>query len=197
MNLIDMTKRNTKPIFLVPLFIFLLTLPYTSLLADQYADTRKMFEDAGIGYMFRDSYGYALFPIIGKGGYVIGGAFGEGRVFEQSRYIGDTTMFQASIGFQLGGLGFSQVIFFQDERALKNFTSGTFEFGAEAQATVITAAAGASANTTGSSATISGGQNNARTTGTFNKGMATFTITRGGLMYEASIGGQKFNYTPR
>jgi len=181
----------------ISLFVLLLSLPFASSWADQYSDTRKMFDSAGIGYMFQDSHGYALFPTIGKGGYVIGGAYGKGRVYEQGGYIGDTTMFQATIGFQLGGLGFSQVVFFQDERALKNFTSGTFEFGAEAQATVITAAAGASANTTGSSATISGGQNNAKTTGTYNKGMATFTITKGGLMYEASVGGQKFNYTPR
>ncbi len=181
----------------IPLFFLLLSLPFTSSRADQYSDTRKMFENAGIGYMFEDTHGFAMFPTIGKGGYVIGGAYGKGRVYERGRYIGDTSMFQASIGFQLGGLGFSQVIFFQDERALKNFTSGTFEFGAEAQATIITAAAGASANTTGSSATISGGKNNAKTTGTYNKGMATFTITKGGLMYEASLAGQKFNYTAR
>jgi len=185
-----------KPRLRISLFVLLLFIPFASSWADQYADTRKMFESAGIGYMFRDSYGYALFPTIGKGGYVIGGAYGKGRVFERGMYIGNTTMFQASIGLQLGGLGFSQVIFFQDERALRNFTSGTFEFGAEAQATIITAAAGASANTTGSSATISGGQNNAKTTGTYNKGMATFTITKGGLMYEASIAGGGFTYQP-
>jgi len=186
-----------KPTPRISLFVLLLSLPFAPSWADQYSDTRGMFESAGIGYMFQDSYGYALFPTIGKGGYVVGGAYGKGRVYEQGMNIGDTTMFQATIGFQLGGLGFSQVIFFQDQRALKNFTSGTFEFGAEAQATVITAAAGASANTTGSSATISGGQNNAKTTGTYNKGMATFTITKGGLMYEASIGGQKFNFKAR
>jgi lipid-binding SYLF domain-containing protein len=105
-------------------------------------------------------------------------------------------MIQATIGFQLGGSGFSQVIFFENKRALDEFTKGNFEFGAGAQAVALTAAAGASANTTGSSATASGGKNNAKTAGNYHNGMATFTITKGGLMYEASIGGQKFSYTP-
>lgn len=174
----------------------LITLFCSNAYADEYADTKKMFEDAGIGNMFNSAYGYALFPTIGKAGFVIGGAYGKGRVYEQGKYIGDTAMTQATVGFQLGGAGFSQVIFFQDKRALNEFTSGNFEFGAEAQATAITAAAGASANTSGSSATASGGKNNASTAGgDYNKGMATFTITKGGLMYEVSVGGQKFSFT--
>lgn len=168
----------------------------SSAYADNYADTKKMFEDAGLSAMFSSAYGYALFPTIGKAGFLVGGAYGKGRVFEQGEYIGDTAMTQATVGFQLGGTGFSQVIFFQDKRALLEFTNGNFEFGAEAQATAITAAAGASANTSGSSATASGGKNNATTAGAgYNKGMATFTITKGGLMYEISIGGQKFSFT--
>ena len=165
---------------------------------DEYTDTKQIFIDGGISQMFKTAYGYALFPTIGKAGFVIGGAYGEGRVYEQGKYIGDTSMAQATIGFQLGATGFSQVVFFQDERALSNFTGGSFEFGAEAQATVLTAAAGASANTSGSSATASGGKNNAVIGSSgYNKGMATFAITKGGLMYEASIGGQKFNFTKR
>ena len=107
-------------------------------------------------------------------------------------------MVQATIGFQLGAVGYSQVVFFQDKRALSSFTSGSFEFGAEAQATVLTAAAGASAKTSGSSATASGGKQNAAIGSSgYYKGMATFAITKGGLMYEASIGGQKFKFTKR
>ncbi|HXK56221.1 MAG TPA: lipid-binding SYLF domain-containing protein [Gammaproteobacteria bacterium] len=179
------------------LIAFLLLLPFNSALADKYSDTRKMFENAGASNLFKSAYGYALFPTIGKAGFVVGGAYGEGRVYQGGMYIGDTKMTQATIGFQLGGTGFSQVIFFQDKRALDEFTRGNFEFGAEAQATVLTSAAGASANTTGSSATASGGKNNAVTKGDYYKGMATFTITKGGVMYEASIGGQKFSYTAK
>ena len=170
----------------------------TTVYADQYEDTKKMFDDAGIAIMFESAYGYALFPTIGKGGViVVGGAYGEGRVYEQGKHIGNATMMQATLGFQLGGTGFSQVIFFQDKRALTEFTNGNFEFGAEAQATAITAAAGASANTAGSSATASGGKNNANVgSAGYYKGMATYTITKGGLMYEVSIGGQKFSFTP-
>lgn len=174
----------------------LISLFCSSAYAGKYEDTKKMFVDAGISNMFNSAYGYALFPTIGKAGFLVGGAYGKGRVYEQGKHIGDTTMTQATIGFQLGGSGFSQVIFFQDKRALTEFTNGSFEFGAEAQATVITAAAGASANTSGSSATASGGKSNATTAGGgYNKGMSTYTITKGGLMYEATVGGQKFSFS--
>ena len=178
---------------LVPL---LLTLVCSAAWAEPYADTKKMFEDAGISAIFKNAYGYALFPTIGKAGFVVGGAYGEGRVYQHGGYIGDSVMTQATIGFQLGGAGFSQVIFFQDKRALIQFIRGPFEFGAAAQATALTAAVGVSANTGGSSATASAGQNNAMIgSAGYNYGMAIFTITKGGLMYEASIGGQKFIFT--
>jgi len=188
-----MIKFNLRSVLFASVFL----LPAASALADEYSDTKKMFENAGASNLFNTAYGYALFPTIGKAGFVVGGAYGKGRVYQGGKYIGNTEMTQATIGFQLGASGFSEVIFFKDKRALDEFTKGNFEFGAEAQAVAITAAAGASANTTGSSATASGGMNNANTAGNYHKGMATFTITKGGLMYEASVGGQKFSYTPR
>lgn len=192
-----MRKTKMKPYLRATLFTLLLLLPFASVLADSYSDTKKMFADAGASNMFDSAYAYALFPTIGKAGFVVGGAYGEGRVYQGGKVIGDTSMTQATIGFQLGGSGFSQVIFFEDKRALDEFTGGNFEFGADVQAVALTAAAGASANTSGSSATASGGKNNADTVGSYYKGMATFTITKGGLMYEASVGGQKFSYTAR
>jgi lipid-binding SYLF domain-containing protein len=105
-------------------------------------------------------------------------------------------MTQVTVGLQLGGQAFSQIIFFQDERAFKEFTSGNFEFGAEASAVAITAAASASAGTTGGSAGASGGKKDATTAGQYHKGMAVFTIAKGGLMYEATVGGQKFSFKP-
>ncbi|MBW2503011.1 MAG: lipid-binding SYLF domain-containing protein, partial [Deltaproteobacteria bacterium] len=158
-------------VLLVGLFI---TLFCSSAFADKYTETKKMFEDAGVGDMFSSAHGYALFPTIGKAGFLIGGAYGKGRVYEKGMHIGNTEMFQATIGFQLGASGFSEVIFFKDKRALDEFTRGSFEFGADAQVTVITAAAQASANTSGSSATASGGKNNAAIANAgYNKGMAT------------------------
>jgi lipid-binding SYLF domain-containing protein len=155
-----------------------------------------MFEMAGISKMFQTAHGYALFPTIGKAGFVIGGAYGKGRVYQGGTHVGDTSMTQASIGFQIGGKGYSQVIFFQDKRALDEFSSGNFEFGATAQATALTAAATAEANTAGNSASASGGKNNANVaSGGYHKGMATYVITKGGLMAEASVAGQKFSYT--
>jgi len=165
--------------------------------ADDYQDTINVFRKAGeSGNFFRTAYGYAVFPTIGKGGIGVGGAFGKGRVYEKGKYVGDTSMTQLTVGFQLGAQAYSQIIFFQDSRSFREFTGGNFEFGAEASAVAITAAAGAKANTAGSSAGVSGGRNDARTVGAYNKGMATFTVAKGGLMYEATIGGQKFTYTP-
>ncbi|MFW2367968.1 MAG: YSC84-related protein [Desulforhopalus sp.] len=187
-----------KSISRLLVFTLFFALFYTQAWADKYNETKKMFSDAGIASMFKSAYGFALFPTIGKAGFVVGGAYGEGRVYEQGKYIGDAAMGQASVGFQLGASGFSQVVFFEDKRALAEFTSGNFEFGAEASAVALTAAAGAAANTAGSSATASGGKNNATTGGAgYNKGMATYTIVKGGAMFEISLGGQNFKFTKR
>jgi lipid-binding SYLF domain-containing protein len=165
--------------------------------ADKYSDTVSMFKNAGqSASFFGKSYGYAVFPTIGKGGLGIGGAYGEGRVYEQGKYVGDTKMTQLSIGFQAGGEGYSQIVFFQDKRAFDEFTSGNFEFGANVGAVVITAAASGTATTGGSTASGSGGKNNASTAGKYDKGTAIFIISKGGLMYEASVSGQKFSYKP-
>jgi lipid-binding SYLF domain-containing protein len=135
-----------------------------------------------------------VFPTIGKGGIVVGGAHGSGRVYEKGKVIGDSSMTQVSVGLQLGGQAYSEIIFFQDESALKKFTGGNFEFGADASVVAITAGANANASTTGSSAGASGGKKDATTVGKYSKGMATFTVAKGGLMYEAAIAGQKFSY---
>lgn len=165
--------------------------------ADDYQNTIDVFKKAvESAAFFSSAYGYAVFPTIGKGGAVIGGAYGKGRVYAKGRYVGDTSMTQLTAGFQLGGQAYSQIIFFQDERAFREFTSGKFEFGAEASAVAITAGAGAQASTTGASASASAGQNDARAVGQYYKGMATFTVAKGGLMYQATVGGQKFNYKP-
>jgi lipid-binding SYLF domain-containing protein len=165
---------------------------------DKYEETIQIFKNAGDSATFFDSaYGYAVFPTIGKGGIGIGGARGSGQVYEQGTLIGKATMTQLTVGFQLGGQAYSQIIFFEDERALKEFTSGNFEFGAQATAVAITASASATATTTGASAGAAGGKNDATTTAPgYYKGMAIFTVAKGGLMYEASLGGQKFSYEP-
>lgn len=164
--------------------------------ADKYAHTVTLFKNAGASAeFFNKSYGYAVFPTIGKGGFVAGAAYGEGRVYAQGAPIGKTTMTQLSVGWQLGGQAYSQIIFFEDRRSLEEFTSGNFEFDATAGAIAITAAASASAGTAGASAAASGGQKDAATAGRYFKGMVVFTIAKGGLMYEATIAGQKFTYT--
>jgi lipid-binding SYLF domain-containing protein len=163
--------------------------------ADDYQDTISVFKKAGdSGAFFNKAYGYAVFPTIGKGGVGVGGAYGKGRVYEKGKYVGNTSMTQVTVGLQLGGEAYSEIIFFQDQRAFKEFTNGNFEFGADAQAVAITASASAKASSTGASAGASVTKNKATTAGGYHKGMATFTVAKGGLMYEASVGGQKFSY---
>jgi lipid-binding SYLF domain-containing protein len=166
--------------------------------ADEYSETLKIFRESSVvkGY-FTNSYGYAVFPTIGKGGIGIGGAYGKGQVYKGGKVTGTTSMTQVTIGFQLGGQAYSEIIFFQDKRSFDEFTSGNFEFGAQASAIAITAGAQAQAGTGGSSAGASAGSGEeGKQAGQYYKGMAVFSHAKGGLMYEASLGGQKFSYEP-
>jgi lipid-binding SYLF domain-containing protein len=166
--------------------------------ASRYSDTVSLFKNAGqSSAFFQNCYGYAVFPTIGKGGFVVGGAHGNGRVYAQGKYVGDTSMTQVSVGFQAGGQAYSQIVFFEDRRAYEEFTKGDFEFGADASAVAITAAAGGSVGTTGASSDASGGMKDAHTAGKYYKGVAVFTIVKGGAMYQATVAGQKFSFTPK
>jgi len=174
-------------------------LPASPAFADDYdyADTVSAFKHAGASAdFFKSSYGYAVFPTIGKGGFIIGGARGKGRVYKHGQYVGDTTMTQVSVGFQAGGQAYSEIIFFQTRTDLARFQSGKFALGAQASAVAITASASASTSTEGSGAGASGTHANATTTGRYVNGIAVFTIAKGGLMYEAAVAGQKFSYDP-
>jgi lipid-binding SYLF domain-containing protein len=132
-----------------------------------------------------------------EGALGVGGAYGKGRVYVHGRYVGDTTMGQVSIGIQAGGKVYSEIIFFEDKRALNEFESGAFEFAAGASAVAVTAGASATVGTSGASASMSAGKNDAKDMGVYHKGMAVFTIAKGGLMYAANLAGQKFKFTPR
>jgi lipid-binding SYLF domain-containing protein len=166
--------------------------------ADEYTDTIGLFKNAGkSSAYFQHSYGYAVFPTIGKGGFVVGGAHGNGHVYKHGAYVGDTSVTQLSVGLQAGGQAYSQIVFFEDQRAFDEFTKGNFEFGADVNAVAITAAAGASAGTSGASAGASGGMKDAKTAGEYYKGIAVFTIVKGGAMYQATVAGQKFSFTPK
>ena len=166
--------------------------------AGKYSDTISLFKNAGeSAAFFKNSYAYAVFPNIGEAGLIVGGAFGKGHVYVHGQLVGDATMKQLSVGFQAGGQDYSQIIFFQDKRALDQFESGSFEFSAGAKAIAITAAANASAGTNGVTSGASGGKRDAVTDGVYNDGMAVFTIAKGGLMYAAALAGQKFTYKAR
>ena len=180
-------------------FTLIVVVALSPAFADEYDDAIKVFRNAGeSGKFFKNSYGYAVFPTIGKGAIGIGVGHGSGRAYVGGKYVGDTSMTQVSVGLQLGGQAYREIIFFQNKAAFQQFTSGNFEFGAQASAVAITAGASAQAGTTGTTAGASGTENKAATAKVaYQKGVAVFTVTEGGLMYEASIVGQKFICEPK
>jgi lipid-binding SYLF domain-containing protein len=133
--------------------------------------------DPSLKVFFDKAYGYAVFPSVGKGAIGIGGAHGSGVVYEKGKAIGKTSLSQVTIGFQLGGQKYREIIFFEDKAALDRFTGGNFEFSAQASAVAVKEGASADAD--------------------FEGGVAVFTMAKGGLMFEASIGGQKFSFERR
>lgn len=141
--------------------------------------TIEAFKDtnAKMADLFKSTVGYAVFPTVGKGGIGIGGAYGKGIVFERGTAIGTTSLYQLSLGFQFGGQAYSEVVFFEHKTAMNKFKTGDFKLGAQASAVAVTAGASADAS--------------------FHNGVAIFTMVKGGLMYEASVSGQKFNFYPR
>lgn len=179
-------------------FLAILVLVSSGALADRFDGTIDVFQsDPALKPYFENAYGYAVFPTVGRGGLGLGGSYGTGRVYEQEKYMGDVTVAKISIGLQAGGQAFSQIVFLQDKRAFDEFVGGRFEFDASASAVIIVAGAQAQAGTAGASASAGIGMG---TTGQveygYNKGMAVFIHPLGGLMYEASIGGQRFRFKP-
>ena len=154
---------------------------------------------------FENSYGFAVFGTVAKAGIGIGGAGGTGAVYVNNKdgtqkMVGESTLMQVSFGFQFGGQVYSEIIFFETENDLTNFTSGNFEFGADANVCVLTASASASLSTMGNQG-ITAGVTAADTqinphVCEYVKGMKVYTVALGGLMYQATIAGQKFLYTP-
>lgn len=130
--------------------------------------------DSSIQKFFRGAYAFVVFPAVGKGGMGIGGAHGNGIVYQKGEPLAKATMTQASIGFQFGGQSFMEIIFLEDERAFNNFKDGNVKLGAHASAVALKEGASLEAN--------------------YNDGVSIFTAIKGGLMYEASVGGQKFTY---
>jgi lipid-binding SYLF domain-containing protein len=190
-------KINRFPILMI-MFILALALA-NPVQADKFTDTIEVFKKSeAVQPFFKSNYGYAVFPTIGKGGIGIGGAYGKGQVYQGGKVTGETSLTKVTIGFQLGGQAFSQMIFFKDKRAYDEFTSGNFEFDATASAVAITAGAQAKAGTEGAGAGASAGPATGKQAkASYHKGMAVFSHIKGGLMYEAAIGGQKFKFEPK
>ncbi len=189
-----MKKNNRFPVVLIVVMAALVLSNPAH--ADKFTDTIEIYKKSEVVQpFFKSAYGYAVFPTIGKGGIGIGGAYGKGQVYRGGKVTGETSLIKATIGLQLGGQAFSEMIFFEDKRAYDEFTSGEFEFDAAASAVAITAGVQAKAGTKGTTAGVSAGPATGKQANPgYHKGMAVFVHTKGGLMYEAAIGGQKFSF---
>ena len=169
----------------IGLIVFSLTIT-TSLIAQTSTKDKRVVADAKaakadfiradgqMSSLFTNAYGYAIFPNVGKGAIGIGGAAGNGAVYQGGKLIGMAKLTQVSIGFQWGGQAYREVILFENKEAMDRFKADKVELSAQASA--VAATAGASANAK------------------YSDGVMIFTQTKGGLMYEASVGGQKFNF---
>ena len=145
--------------------------------ADVAAVIKKFKEkDPGLTKVFAEAQGYAVFPTVGKGGIGVGAARGKGYVYQRGRLIGRSTLTQVTIGLQLGGQAYSEVVFLKDAAALESFKRGRLKLDAQASAVALTARASADL--------------------AYRNGVAIVTMAKGGLMYEASVGGQKFSFKP-
>ena len=133
--------------------------------------------DSSMKVFFDKAYGYIVFPGVGKGGFIIGGGHGDGWVYEKGRHIGRATLTQLTVGAQIGGQSYSEVIFFEDKKTLDDFKKGNWELSAQASAIIVKQGASKDAS--------------------YDHGVAVFTMPKKGAMAEASVGGQKFKYTPR
>jgi lipid-binding SYLF domain-containing protein len=133
-------------------------------------------QDPSLGNLLHDSYGYAILPSVGKGAVGVGGAYGQGEAYQQGNRVGYVDMTQATVGASVGGETYSELIVFRTQQAMQNFQSSQLTFAADASAVAVKAGAGADAK--------------------FENGIGIFVNVKGGLMEEASIGGQKFNYEP-
>jgi lipid-binding SYLF domain-containing protein len=179
-----MKKLN---VFKLSIFSLLLTALMPVTIAAQDDDKDKLLNDANkardeflktdalMKNLFDNSYGYAIFPNVGKGAIGVGGAAGNGIVYEQGQAVGKAKMKQLTVGLQLGGQAYREVIFFENKAALDQFKGGNFEFSGQISA--VAANKGASADVK------------------YRNGVMVFTQEKGGLMYEASVGGQKFGYS--
>ena len=183
--------------------LLLINAPAT--LADEYDGILDLFESSpSVKPFFESAYGYVVFPKVGRGGFIIGGTYGNGRVFinrinrtnhKNRVYVGNAKLRGLSLGLQVGGKTFSEIIFLEDKRAFDELTRSGLEFEASTSVVVITLGAQAQAGTAGSSASGSAGTSRtAQAAYGYKKGTAIFVHSRGGLMYEASVGGQKITY---
>lgn len=142
----------------------------------QKAKKEMLKKASGLQDFFDDAAGYVIFPNVGKGGFVVGGSFGNGVVYDNGNAVGMAKLKKVDVGLQAGGQAISEVIFFETQKELENFKGGKFQFAAQASAVAIK----------------SGKAINAK----YKDGVAVFALPKGGLMAEAAVGGQKFSYKP-
>jgi lipid-binding SYLF domain-containing protein len=169
----------------------------TAAWADKYDEALTSFKQSPkSSKFFSKSYGYAVFPDVGKAGFIVGGEHGDGKVYEKGKLVGTASLTQVSVGAQAGAKAYTEIIFFHKKEDFEKFKGGDFQLAGNVEATAVTLNASASAGTSSSTAAASTKADNAATGGGYNNGVAVFTVTKGGLMAGIAVGGQKLKFEP-
>jgi lipid-binding SYLF domain-containing protein len=191
-------KRNIFPLLAIIVMSMLVANSSIASEVDSYSSTIDVFQQSlQVQPYFENSYGYAVFPTVGKGSFGVGGTYGTGQVYRGGEVTAITKVMKMSVGFQAGVQVFSQIIFFEDEKAYNAFTRGQYELSAQLSAVAITAGGQAQAGSTGATAGMSAGPKTGIQANTnYYKGMVVFVHAKGGLMFEAAVAGQKFSTEP-
>ena len=192
------TRRAAAVLALIAVFLVVPALAKERKVEDYSATIAEFQKIPDVAAFFDNAHGYAIFPTIGKGGLGIGGSHGKGQVYVGGKVVGFTSTTDISVGLQAGGQAYSQIIFFENADALNRFTTGKFEFAASASAIAVQSTVGVTAGTEGATASASGSKtgDKAAAGAEYQNGMAVFTLAKGGLMYAATIAGQKYTYKP-
>ena len=188
-----MTRQSRT---LIPLLLAFTAIAVAQDEADYGATIEEFRAIPAVAPYFTSAYGYAVWPRIFRGGLGIGGATGRGHVYRNGTVTGSSRVIDVNIGLQAGGQAYKQIIFFEDQRAYDEFTSEQFQFGADASAVAVTASAQATASTTGTQASSGAGRAGTAAAPGYVRGLQVFSMAIGGLMYQATIGGQKYDFEP-
>jgi lipid-binding SYLF domain-containing protein len=190
-------KMKKSYLFLIVGSLVMLVSSADTFAAKDFSSTIDVFKESPkANQLFEDAYGYAVFPTVGEGAAIIGATYGKGQLYQGDKLAGDVTLTGLSIGPQIGGDAFSEIIFFKDKDAYDKFASGKYNFNAKASVNAVAASAQVEAGELGTYASANTTSDTGAYTASYDDGVAVLVRGKNGLMAKASVGGQHFSVKP-